>query len=95
MDSLIKILGRLIDNKEYCDEEVKQMTGQRKSEQIQKYPVTRARKFEHMVQFTTLLKAQTVKLILLIAVIPSSTMYLHVEQISDNSRRAFKVQDFF
>ena len=48
-----------------------------------------------MVQFTTLLKAQTVKLILLIAEIPSSTMYLHVEQISDNSRRAFKVQDFF
>ncbi len=33
---LIKILGRLIDNKDYSDEEVKQMTLQKKSELIQK-----------------------------------------------------------
>ena len=47
---LIKILGRLIDNKDYSDEEVKQMTWQKKSELIQKDPVTCARNFEHMVQ---------------------------------------------
>ncbi len=47
---LIKILGRLIDNKDYNDEEVKQMTWQKKSELIQKDPVTCARNFEHMVQ---------------------------------------------
>ena len=47
---LIKILGRLIENKDYTDEEVKQMTWQRKSELIQKDPVTCARNFEHMVQ---------------------------------------------
>ena len=47
---LIKILGRLIDNKDYTDEEVKQMTWQKKSELIQKDPVTCARNFEHMVQ---------------------------------------------
>ena len=46
----IKILGRLIDNKDYTDEEVKQMTWQKKSELIQKDPVTCARNFEHMVQ---------------------------------------------
>ncbi len=50
VDSWIKILGPLIDNKEYSDEEVKQMTEQRKSEQIQKDPVTCTRNFEHMVQ---------------------------------------------
>ncbi|CAB3995588.1 ATP-dependent DNA helicase PIF1 [Paramuricea clavata] len=47
---LIKILGRLIDNKHYTDDEVKQMTWQKKSELIQKDPVTCARNFEHMVQ---------------------------------------------
>ncbi len=47
---LIKILGRLIDHKDYNDEEVKQMTWQKKSELIQKDPVTCARNFEHMVQ---------------------------------------------
>ncbi|CAB4033994.1 Hypothetical predicted protein, partial [Paramuricea clavata] len=35
---LIKILGRLIDNKHYTDDEVKQMTWQKKSELIQKDP---------------------------------------------------------
>ena len=47
---LIKILGRLIDNKDYTDDEVRQMSWQRKSELIQKDPVTCARNFEHMVQ---------------------------------------------
>ncbi len=47
---LIKILGRLIDHKDYNDEEVKQMTWQKKSELSQKYPVTCAINFEHMVQ---------------------------------------------
>ena len=47
---LIKILGRLIDNKHYTDDEVKQMTWQKKSELIQKDPVTCARNFEHIVQ---------------------------------------------
>ena len=47
---LIKILGRLIDNKDYTDDEIKGMTWQKKSELIQKDPVTCARNFEHMVQ---------------------------------------------
>ena len=47
---LIKILARLIDNKNYSDDEVTQMTWQKKSELIQKDPVTCARNFEHMVQ---------------------------------------------
>ena len=47
---LIKILGRLLDNKDYTDDEVTQMTWQKKSELIQKDPVTCARNFEHMVQ---------------------------------------------
>ncbi len=47
---LIKILDRLIDNKDYSDEEVKQMTWQKISELIQNDPVTCARNFEHMVQ---------------------------------------------
>ena len=37
---LIKILGRLIDNKDYTDDEVGQMSRQRKSELMQKDPVT-------------------------------------------------------
>ena len=47
---LIKILGRLIDNKEYTDEDIKNMSWKQKSELIQKDPVTCARNFEHMVQ---------------------------------------------
>jgi plasmid maintenance system antidote protein VapI len=47
---LLKILGRLIDDKDYTDDEVKQMTWQKKSELMQKDPVTCARNFEHMVQ---------------------------------------------
>ena len=37
---LIKILGHLIDNKDYTDDEVRQMSWQRKSELIHKDPVT-------------------------------------------------------
>ena len=47
---LIKILGCLIDNKDYTDDEVTQMTWQKKSELIQKDPVTCARNFKRMVQ---------------------------------------------
>ena len=47
---LIKILGRLIENKSYTDDEVRQMTWQKKCELIRKDPVTCARNFEHMVQ---------------------------------------------
>ena len=47
---LIKILGCLIDNKEYTDEHIKNMSWKQKSELIQKDPVTCARNFEHMVQ---------------------------------------------
>ena len=47
---LIKILARLIDNKDYTDDEVTQMTWQKKSELIQKDLVTCARNFEHIVQ---------------------------------------------
>ena len=47
---LIKILGRLIENKSCTDDEVRQMTWQKKSELIRKDPVTCARNFERMVQ---------------------------------------------
>ena len=47
---LIRILGCLIDNKDYSDEEVKQMTWQKNSELIQKDPVTCTINFEHIVQ---------------------------------------------
>ena len=47
---LIKVLGRLIDNKDYTDDQVRQMTWQKKSELIRKDPVTCAKNFEHMVQ---------------------------------------------
>ena len=47
---LLRILGRLVDKKEYTDNEIKDMTWQNKSELIKKDPVTCARNFEHMVQ---------------------------------------------
>ena len=47
---LIKILGRLNESKSYTDDEVRQMSWQKKSELIQKDPVTCARNFDHMVQ---------------------------------------------
>ena len=47
---LLKILGRLVDKKDYTNDEISNMTWQKKSELIQKDPVTCARNFEHMVQ---------------------------------------------
>ena len=47
---LLKTLGRIVEKKEYTDEEIKQMTWEQKSDLIQKDPVTCARNFEHMVQ---------------------------------------------
>ena len=47
---LIKILGRPNESKSYTDDEVRQMSWQKKSELIQKDPVTCARNFDHMVQ---------------------------------------------
>lgn len=47
---LLKTLGRLVDKKDYTDDEIENMTWQQKSDLIQKDPVTCARNFEHMVQ---------------------------------------------
>ena len=47
---LLKILGRLIDKREYSDSEINEMTWQKKSDLIQKDPVTCARNFEHMLR---------------------------------------------
>ena len=47
---LLKTLGRIVEKKEYMDEEIKQMTWEQKSDLIQKDPVTCARNVEHMVQ---------------------------------------------
>ena len=47
---LLRILGRIVENHVYTDEEIKLMTWQKKCELIQKGPVTCARNFEHMVQ---------------------------------------------
>ena len=46
----LKTLGRIVEKKEYTDNEIKQMTWEQKSNLIQKDPVTCARNFEHMVQ---------------------------------------------
>ena len=45
---LLKILGRLVEKKQYTDDEISKMTWQKKSELIRKDPVTCARNFEHM-----------------------------------------------
>lgn len=47
---LLKTLGRLVDEKDYSDNEIENMTWQQKSDLIQKDPVTCARNFDHMVQ---------------------------------------------
>ena len=47
---LLKTLGRLVDKKDYSDNEIENMTWQQKSDLIQKDPVTCARNFDHMVQ---------------------------------------------
>ncbi|XP_078343176.1 uncharacterized protein LOC144628926 [Oculina patagonica] len=47
---LLKTLGRIVEKKEYTDDEIKQMTWKQKSDLIQKDPVTCSRNFDHMVQ---------------------------------------------
>ena len=47
---LLKTLGRIVEKKEYTDDEIKQMTWEQKSNLVQKDPVTCARNFEHMDQ---------------------------------------------
>lgn len=56
---LLKTLGRLVDKKDYTDDEIENMTWLQKSDLIQKDPVTCARNFEHMVQLfiTNVLKS--------------------------------------
>jgi len=47
---LLRILGRVVHQKDYSDYEIANMSWQEKSDLIQKDPVTCARNFEHMVQ---------------------------------------------
>ena len=47
---LLKTLGRIVDKKEYTDDEIQQMTWEQKSHLIRKDPATCARNFDHMVQ---------------------------------------------
>ena len=47
---LLKTLGRILEKKEYSNEEINKMTWQQKSNLIQRDPITCARNFEHMVQ---------------------------------------------
>ena len=47
---LLRILGRVVHQKDYSDDEIANMSWQEKSDLIQKDPVTCARNFEHMVQ---------------------------------------------
>ena len=47
---LLKTLGKIVEKKDYIDDEIKQMTWEQKSDLIQKDPVTCARNFDHMVQ---------------------------------------------
>ncbi len=47
---LLSLLGRLVDHKTYTKEEINTMSLQKKSELIQKDPVTCARYFDHLVQ---------------------------------------------
>ena len=45
---LLKILGQIVEKKNYTNDEIRDMTWQKKSELIRKDPVTCARNFEHM-----------------------------------------------
>lgn len=47
---LLRILGRVVHQRDYSDNEIANMSWQEKSDLIQKDPVTCARNFEHMVQ---------------------------------------------
>lgn len=57
---LLKILARLVENRNYSENEIRDMTWQKKSELIRKDPVTCARNFEHMfrVFLNTFLKSK-------------------------------------
>ena len=57
---LLKLLGKLVENITYTVEDVKNMSWEKKSELIQKDPVTCARHFDHMVQlfFNKVLKSE-------------------------------------
>ncbi|CAB4042084.1 Hypothetical predicted protein, partial [Paramuricea clavata] len=46
---LLRMLGRIVEGKDYSDQEITEMTWQKKSELIQNDPVTCARHFDHMV----------------------------------------------
>ena len=47
---LIKILCHLLEHKEYTDDEIQEMSWKKKSELIQKDPVTCAKNFDHIIQ---------------------------------------------
>lgn len=47
---LLKVLGKIVEKKEYTDDDIKNMTWQQKSNLIQKDPITCARNFDHMVE---------------------------------------------
>ena len=44
-----RMLGRIVEGKDYSDQEITEMTWQKKSELIQNDPVTCARHYDHMV----------------------------------------------
>lgn len=46
----LRILGRVVHQRNYGDDEIANMFWQEKSDLIKKDPVTRARNFYHMVQ---------------------------------------------
>lgn len=47
---LLKALGRIVEKKEYTDDNIKNMTWQQKSNLIRKDPITCARNFDHVVR---------------------------------------------
>ena len=47
---LLKTLGRILEKKEYSDDEINNMTWEQKLNLVQRDPITCARNFEHMVQ---------------------------------------------
>lgn len=47
---LLKMLGKLVDNTDYTDEEIKQMSWQKKCDLIKSDPVTCARQFDYQIR---------------------------------------------
>ena len=47
---LPKILGRIVENRNYADDEIRDMTWQKNSELIRKDPATSARNFEQVLR---------------------------------------------